>query len=265
MLSRGSLIRLLAGGLLVVVLLPAAAYAGKTVISGHESLRVKDTLTPVGAAGVTLRLVWHDLSTKPGGPQPPYIDKSIAFAAPPGLDVNASSIPACRQSAVAKSKTGAAVCPAAAKVGTGTATLNSRPFVPSLISAKITAYNGVDDVGGGGYRRGSRELILEVKASAGFIYLDPFHVVTSGGTVRFVSDNPKPPSPVSPPGAFTVQKLDLTLSGPATTPYLVQTAACSGSWAFSLTITNWFGGPTISAGDQVSCGHMWGWPRGGTL
>jgi hypothetical protein len=247
--------RLAVGVLVAVALLPAVAYAGKRVVSGQVSLQIKVTLgrTRANARGVSLRLVAHTMSTKPGGGQPPYNARSITFIEPPGMRMNPSVLPKCRESAVRASKTGAAVCPADTKVGTGTVVINARPAVPALIAGTVTAYNAVDDGGFGGYPKGSPEVMLDIATSLGIGLSEPLHIVVSGGRVELIVNLPRASAPGPHPGDFTLQRLNLTLAGPRRKPYIVNPPTCPGSWPFSLTIRNWFGPPPITARDRVSC------------
>lgn len=239
-----------------VLLLPAAALAGKKVVSGDQSLQVKVTMRPAraGARGVTFRLQVANQSTQPGGQQPPYNTKSITFTEAKGVQLNTSAAPACRESAVLAANGNASVCPAASKIGHGTVVVNARPAVPTLIDGTVAIYNGVDDGGYAGYHKGSRELILYVKTTLGVNSVAYFHIVkTPKGIFKLIANDTKPAQPGIVPGDITLQKLDLTIAGSAKRPFVIAPSVCTGKWGFALTIDNWFGQPSITARDKVAC------------
>jgi hypothetical protein len=131
---------------------------------------------------------------------------------------------------------------------------NAAPTIPKPITGSLTIYNGIDDGGYGGYRRGSRELILYVKTSIGVNTTLAFHLVkTRSGVYKLVANETKPAKPGISPGTFTLQTLNLTLTGAGHKPYLTNPRTCTGSWTYSLTITNHFRQPSITAKDRVNC------------
>lgn len=238
------------------VLVPAAAMAGKKVVSGQQSLQLKVSLTPsrAGASGVTLRLHEDNLSTKPTGQQLPYNAKSIIFRMAKGLIFHPAAAGTCLESTALHSAAGAAACPTGSKVGKGSVTVNARPTIPKLITGTVAVYNGVDDGGYGGYPKGSRIMLLYLKTSIGLSTTNYFHIVKTGnGSEMLVTNAPKPSKPGIAPGDFTLQTLDLSVSGSGRAPYLTNPRTCTGSWPFSLTITDYFGQPSVTAGDRVQC------------
>ena len=248
--------RLLAVVMAVGVLVPAGAWAGTRVTSGQQSLQIKVSVRPSRAAarGVRFELRYVYTNPKDPGQQPGYNTKSITFTEPKGAVFNASAVPSCRESAVIKANGNAGVCPSGSKVGSGTVVVNARPAIKALVSGTVTEYNGVDDGGYGGSPKGSRELILYIKTAIGANTVNYFHLVkAAGGRWQLVARFLKPAKPGVTPGSFTVEKLDLTLAGSPTKPYLSNPGTCSGSWPFSITVTNWFGQPSITARDQVNC------------
>jgi hypothetical protein len=239
---------------LIIVLIPAAAWAGKKVVSGRQSLQIKVTVSPAraGARGVAVHFHSDYMSTQPGGQQPPYNEKSLTVTEPKGLVLHPSAVPSCRESkVVAVNGDAAKVCPASAKVGHGSVIVNARPAIKSLITGAITAYNGVDDGGVGGYAKGSPELILYVKTSIGVNTVDYLHIVKSPAGLQLVGHAAKPTKPGVVAGDITLQRLDLTLS--AGKAYSTAPPTCSGSWLYTLTLRNWFGQPSITARDRVPC------------
>jgi hypothetical protein len=248
--------RVLAVLMAACVLVPTVAWAGKRVIAGQQSLQIKVALKPnrAGARGVKFELRYEYTNPKAPGQQPPYNSKSIIFTEPKGLVLNPSAVPSCRESAVVNANDNASVCPAASMVGNGTVTANARPAIPTLISGTVTIYNGVDDGGYAGFPKGSRELILYVKTSIGINAVEFFHAVkTADGGLQLVLKASKPATPGVAPGSFTLQSLDLTIASSSKKPYLSNPGTCPGSWPVSLMVTNWFGQPSITARDQVSC------------
>ena len=241
---------------LALAITPAAAWAGKKVISGAQSLQIKVTVTPAraGGRGVTLHFHSDYASTKPGGQQPPYNEKSLTVREPKGMVMHTAAVPACQESKVLAAKGDAqSVCSSTSKVGRGSVTVNARPTIKTLITGTITAYNGVDDGGAGGFRKGSPVLILFVKTSIGVITSDYLHVVKSPTGVLLTGGQAKPAKPGTVAGDITLQRLDLTISGSGKSAYITAPRTCTGSWPFSLTIRNWFGQPSITARDRVAC------------
>ena len=238
-----------------VVVVPAVASAGKKASSGQQSLQIKVSVKPSRAAARGIfELRYAYTNSKDPGQQPVYNTKSITFTEPKGLVFKAVAVPSCRESAVLKANGDAGVCPSGSKVGSGTVVVNARPAVKALINGTVTVYNGVDDGGYGGSPKGSSELILYVKTAIGANTTDYFHVVkAANGRRQLVARFVQPAQPGVTPGSFTLEKLDLTLTSSTMKPYLSNPGTCSGSWPFSITVTNWFGQPSITAYDQVKC------------
>jgi hypothetical protein len=143
----------------------------------------------------------------------------------------------------------ATACPAGALVGHASLVVNARPTVKPLISGTASLYNVIDDPGLSGYPKGSGVLVLDIHTSIGVHTQDFFHIAKKSGRVTLTVHNPQPAKPGIQPGDFTIQKLDLTINK----PYLTAPSKCSGSWDFALTISSFFGGPTILAHDGVPC------------
>lgn len=245
---RGKL--MLLGLVLVAVVAPSAALAGKKVVSGKQSSQLNVSVTPAkaGAAIATLHLHNEYHSTVAGGGQPPYNTKSVIFKLPKGMTYKPKASATCKESATAKSPNGAAVCPAGSKIGKGTVTVNARPTVAKLITGKVTIYIGVDDSGAGGYPKGSPVVMLYVTTSIHVDATDYFHVVKKGGSVELIANGTKPSKPGVAPGSFTIQTIDLSTFNAGKNP-----PTCHGSWRFSLTTTNFFGQPSVTAPDSVKC------------
>jgi hypothetical protein len=248
--------RLILGIVILAALLPPVAMAGKRVVVRQQSLQIKVGLssTKAGARPSALRLHVAYKNPKHPAQQPPYNSKSIIFFEPKGAVLHPNDAPACKQSALVKTDGSVNVCPAGSKVGSGSVVVNAAPTVPKPITGALTIYNGIDDGGYGGYRRGSRELILYVKTSIGINTTLVFHLVkTPGGVYKLVSHLTKPPKPGVTPGSFSLQTLNLILTGAGHKPFLTNPGTCTGSWTYSLTIINYFRQPSITAQDQVRC------------
>ena len=250
---RGS--RFAVAALAAGLALPAVALAGKTVVSGQQSLQLKVTMRPAraGARGVMFRLQLQNKSTQPGDPQPPYNTRSIIFTEAKGVQLDSRAAPSCRESKVIAAKGNASVCPAGSRIGHGSVVVNARPTVPTLINGTVAIYNGVNDGGYAGYPKGSRELILYVKTTLGVNAVTYFHIVKVRGVTKLIAKMTKPAQPGIVPGDVTLEKLDLVIPGSAQRPIVSAPKACSGSWGFALTINNWFGQPSITARDRVKC------------
>lgn len=239
-----------------ICLLPGAAWAGQKVISGQESLQIKVSASPakVGKVIKTFRLQTADLSTKPGGQQPPYSTKSITFTVPKGFVINRSATPQCLESAIDRAKGDAsAACPASSKIGTGSVVVNARPTVASLITGSLVAYNASNDNGLDGFSKHSGAIVLYIKTSIGVKTADTFHIVKTSKGFHLTSLFSKPTKPGVSPGSFTIQKLVLTVSSSAKRPYFTAPPTCRGSWGFALTLAEWFGRKPFTAQDNVKC------------
>ena len=241
--------------LLAGIALPAVSWAAVRTVSGQQSLQLKVSVNPSKAGKLEKSLRLQAVYKNPSSSQqPPYNTHKVIFREAPGMRLDPSAVPHCNESAVVAAKGNATVCPANSKVGSGTAVFNARPTVAKLITATATAYNGVDDNGYAGFPKGSGELILYFKTSIGVnesIYL---HVVKgSAGSTELVYVVAKPSKPGVAPGTFTLQRLDLTLSGWGQKPYLTNPPTCSHSWPFSLTVTNYFGQPSVTSHYKVKC------------
>jgi hypothetical protein len=194
------------------------------------------------------------LNPKSPGQQSPYNTKSLTFVEAKGFVMRTSAVPACRESAIIAAKGDAQkACPAAAKVGHGSVIVNARPTVKALITGTVTAYNGTDDSGLGGFKKGSPLLALYIKTSIGINTVDYFHIVKSSRGLTLIARASKPATPGVAPGSFTLQQLDLTIAGSGKHAYMTAPSTCAGSWPFSLTIANWFGQPSVTAHDRVAC------------
>lgn len=251
---RGWPILPVVGGLILAFTLSGAALAGNKVVSGKQTLQIKAGLRPAraGARHVTSSLRFDYRSTTPGQ-QAPYNTKSITFLEPPGLVLNPAAAPACRRSRIENAHGDISTCPRNTIVGHGSVVVNARPTIPTLIARTVTVYNAVNDLGKG-QPKGTRNLILWVKTSIGLKIAVPFRVLKGpGGRVELRTTLPKPSHPGLAPGFGTLQTVTLAVSGSGKRSYITNPAVCSGSWPFSLTVTNYFHQPSITARHRVDC------------
>lgn len=236
--------------LLAAIALPAAAWA--TVV-GQQSLQLSVSVKPAKAGkpvrSLHIKVVYKNPSSDQ---QPPYDTHQLIFKEAPGFKMNTAAAPQCKESSVPSSGN-ASVCPAGSKVGSGTAVINARPAVPQLITATVTAYNAVNDKGYGGEPKGSPSLILYFQTSIGIKTSFYFHIFKSAGGTKLIGTLTKPSKPGHAPGSFSIQQLDLTLTGSGSKPYMTNPGTCRGSWPFSLTLTNYFNQPSITARSKVAC------------
>lgn len=242
------------GGLVLAVTLPGVALAGKKVVSGKQTLQIKDLQRPAtaGARHVTLGIRFDYRSTTPGQ-QPPYNTKTITVLEPPGLTLNPAAAPACKRSLIDKANGDISQCPRNTIVGHGTVVANAAPTITALITGTVTVYNAVNDVGVG-QPKGTRNLILWVKPSIGPNVAVPFRVLKGpGGRGELRATFTKPSQPGILPGSVTLQTVTLSVSGSGKGSYITNPAVCQGAWAYSVTVANYFGQPSVTARDQVTC------------
>jgi hypothetical protein len=239
---------------MVAVTLPGVALAGNKVVSGKQTLQIKAGLRPAraGARHVTSSLRFDYRSTT-SGQQPPYNTKSITLLEPQGLVLNPAAAPACKRSRIDNAHGDISTCPRNTIVGHGSVVVNGRPTIPTLITGAVTVYNAVNDVGQG-QPKGTRNLILWVKTSIGLKVAVPFRVLRGpGGRVELRATFAKPSHPGISPGSVTIQTATLVVSGSGKRSYITNPAVCSGSWPFTLTVTNYFHQPSITARHRVNC------------
>ena len=139
--------------------------------------------------------------------------------------------------------------PANTKIGHASLLINARPAVKTLVTGTAGVYNGLDDVSGTGFLKGSAVLALDVHTSVGVSTIFFFHVSTKGGRVVLIANESKPAKRGIAPGTFTIQHVDLTFDKAE----LTAPKTCSGGWDFAMTIRSYFGAPSVTAHDRVPC------------
>jgi hypothetical protein len=254
MRSHGRMMAFVFSVSVIVATLPEVALAGKKTVSGQQTLQIKAHLTPsrAGAAHVAFGFRYQYQSTQPGQ-QPPYNAKTITLVMPRGLVLNPAAAPACKRSLIDKANGDVSKCPSKTIVGHGTVLVNAAPTIAAPITGTATIYNAVDDLGIG-QPKGTRNLVLWVKTSLGITQAVPFRVLKRhGGHVELRAQLQQPSTPGVSPGSFTIQSVALSISYSGRKSYITDPPTCRGAWPFSLTITNYFGQPSITAHDSVKC------------
>lgn len=235
---RRAPLRSLAVAAAVTACLPAAAIAGKRVVSGPASLQLEAAVSPdkPGARGATLHFHIDYESTKPG--QRIMADQSeIKLSGPRGQRFNTSAAGVCDTIAFENAKQNPAVCPQSSIVGTGTLTADARPTLANPVSGSVTIYNA----------RGKHNDLL-------------FYGHTSFGNLAYVfiinPDQSLDAQFSRPTGKslFTLKTIDFSIRNSSTRKPFVQTApTCGGSWRYSLLIRNYEAPSSITATDDVRC------------
>lgn len=245
-------------GLAVVAIaaaVPAAAVAGKRVVSGQQSLQIKASLRPDRAgARSTLRLR-TDYEGPAAGQRPPYNIKMITVVLPRGLGLHLAAAPSCKRSQIDAAHGDLSKCPARSVVGHGSVVVNAAPTIPTPITGTVTIYNAQNDLGQG-QPKGTRNLLFFARTSIGANATLAFRVSRlRGGRVKLSTQQPKPSHPGLAPGDFSLQKVDITITGSRgeRRPFVTNPPTCAGGWPFTMTISNYFGQPSVTAADRVRC------------
>jgi hypothetical protein len=236
------------------LIVPGAALGGKRVFSGQQSLQIRAKLTPNTAARHSALAFHIDYEGPAPGQQAPYNARTISFLYPRGLVLNPKAAAACKRSAIDAAKGNASVCPAKSKVGRGTAVINAAPTIPAPILATVSIYNSVNDTGAGGEPKGTRNVLFYAQTSIGANSIIAFRISKlRDGQMKLVAKFTKPTSPGITPGSFTIEKVDVTIRGSGRKAYMTNPPRCSGGWTFAMTLTNYFGQPSVTAHDRARC------------
>ena len=242
------------GAAVVAVVIPSVALAGKKVTSGQQTLQIKAHLSSAkaGARHVTLGFHYDYESTTPGQ-QPPYNTKTITFVMPAGMVLNPAAAPACKRSQIDKANGDLSKCPSKTIVGHGSVVANAAPTIATPITGTVTIYNAVNNLGLG-QPKGTRNLLLWVKTSIAGNQAFAFRVMRgAAGREELQGRFTKPSRPGVTPGSFTIQTIDLSVSGSGNGSFITNPTVCSGAWRFALAVVNYFNQPPITAYDKVNC------------
>lgn len=235
----------------VALAIPALALAGETVTAGDQSLKVTARIAPAKASkngkprGIALRLkvAYESLNE---GAQISETTSGITVALPAGTKVNTKAAKQCMLSALIKD--GASACPKRSRVGHGSATADARPALPEPIPAKVTVFNGLDDVAPDGTPRETPipSVIFHSTTTFGVNSTLPFNIDGSDLEVEFA------PPAQGESQLFHLNKVDVKFPNAGKKAYLTAPTTCTGSWTVGMEITN-FDGPSIEATHQVPC------------
>lgn len=178
--------------------------------------------------------------------------KSIMIKGPTGLRYNTRAFPRCRESDFLRSQ--GFECPASSRIGTGTATADSRPAVPQLEQLPVTVFNATDDLDS--QLRPRKTPLPGMLLDAGS-YLTLTLSLARQGTILY--ENPPNPEPFDPrAGNPTLVRLDVTIDARSRrgVSYVHLPARCppSGHWRFTA-IERHYDGPTLTATHDLSCGR----------
>jgi len=208
---------------------PAVALAGKTVIAGHQSLKLTASATPNHAGGSGVRLSLHvDYESLIPGKRLDAAEKDIKLTLPAGMRIDPSAAKACPRSSI---------------VGSGKVTADARPAIATPVDGTVTLFN---------VRGQHHDIVLEVATKFGNFF-DLFIIRKSGAhTVLDAAFTPPPPGSN---GLYTVKTLDLTFhNAPGGKPYITNPPSCpKAGWPASLSIASYGPEPTITAAAAIAC------------
>jgi hypothetical protein len=238
---------LIVGALLMLV--PAFAIAGTKVTSGDQSLQVTSSMTPAKAGKPIALHFSSDYESLNDGAQVKENPLAVRLKLPDGTQVHPGNRPQCLYSKLADKNTGGpSACPAGSQVGTGTATADARPTLPDPVPAKVTMFNGLDDVNVDGSPRNppTPAVLFYAATNVGVNSTLPFDILGSS----FELDSSAPSD--SNPSLYHLQKVDVTFARTTKKPYITAPKTCSKTWDTSLTFTN-YDGPPITASSSQKC------------
>jgi len=242
---RKSLVVLTAAALLV----PAVTLAGKKATVGDQTLEVAAAVAPNkagGSRGVNLSFQLAYKSTDKDA-QIKETTKRITIVLPKGLTLHPDRRPACKLSVMWNE--GSTHCDPETVVGHGTGTIDARPDVPSPVDGEVYVYNGIHDVGLDGPPSDPTAPALVIEVRSPLVTTDmPFDIHG-----RRLQLDYHAPGGGFPPQVFHIRTLRLGIPlEKGKQPYVTAPPACTGSWPFAMTITN-FDGPSITARHAVRC------------
>jgi hypothetical protein len=251
----------LAVAAVVAAALPAAAGAGSATTNGFAEFSVfdVDVFPPVSSTRSARQGVAVSFHSFYGSRNatPPRSVATVAIGLPRGFRANGLQFPQCPLPTGAGDIDRPSRCPAAARVGTGTAEVDARGAgVATPIPATVTLFNGTA-------RDGNPTLIAFAQGTgpfAGAITELDFEVRNPRTQPTFVSFDPVPDG--SPPAPFATTKFDLTVpvkritSGRGrrrTVTYLNEApTTCRRAWTFTLTLA-YADGSRLASTDEAGC------------
>jgi hypothetical protein len=176
---------------------------------------------------------------------------AIRFA---GFRFNPSSFAKCLESKLEQA--GPSACPAASKIGTGTAVADARPTLPTPVRANVVAFNGTLDNDAAGNPAPPRPAILILADAGGGI--KSYIPVLFRGKDTVVTAEGTPPAPGTQ-SLFSITALHLVLPaktkrvGRRKVAFAETPRSCPGGrWRFVQTNT-YYSGETLVATDTQPC------------
>src|SRR2546423_5920875 len=252
---------------LLAVAVPAVAFAGERAFSGAQSLKIEAGLSPAkaGAKRATLKLHVDYESTTPGQ-HTPYNPKSIKLVVPEGMRFLAKNAPTCSEHAFGTTSNPdrGTACPPGSLVGSGTVTVDARPFLNEPVVGTLSIYNSRYDCDcykhRPGAKKGSQDLLFYIKTNVANALL-VFNVLPN----QSIEDYERAPKN-GQESPYSLKTLDFSIGRDTAKPFVRHPATCDGGWPFALTIAN-YDGPSITARDTAPCsgGDRWhgsGEPQG---
>jgi len=261
--------RHLAGALVAAAVaaggLPAAAGAGGAVTNGFGEFAVLDVdvfppASSTRGARQGVSVAFHSFYGSRDG-SPPRTADTVTIAFPRGFRANGLEFPQCPlpTSAGPTGDVGkASRCPAASRIGTGTAEADARAAgVPQPVPATLTLFNGAP-------QRGNPTLIVIAQGTGAFSGVTTeidFEIRNARTQPTFVTINDPLPGETPGPAPFVTTKFDLTVPVKRITRgsgrrrrviYLNEApTTCRRAWTFS--ITQAYAGGSLVARDEAGC------------
>jgi hypothetical protein len=233
-----------------MLLLPAAAIAGRRVFAGPQSLQLKVTASPSKAAGQHLTLGMHIDYESTNGQRIMNDTKQILIAPPRGLTLNVLAAEQCSYNAFANAKGNVSACQKASIVGSGSAVIDARPSVTTLLTFPITVYNMTR-----GPRGSHNALLLYVHKGRVREYIF-FNIFSNDGrqTLAYSVSRPAPGVGL----LFTLRTVNLKVHDSSNgESFISAPPTCNGVWRFAVRIASYpLNGvklPAIQATDNVAC------------
>lgn len=233
---------------------PTVSLAGKAVTAGDQSLQIGAQVSPnvtarPGKGGSMLKLK-VDYRSLNEDAQVSETTKAVTLTLPKGMKIHTERRPTCLVSA-AFGEQGEAACPAASRVGGGTATADARPSLPAPIDAEVHIYNALDDTNADGSLRDPAipAVLLFAKTTLGLDAILPFDLVAPN-VLRL---DYAPPKEGDPAQLYHLQTFKIGFPLKKGSAYVTNPGRCpKGFWRFRMTIDN-FDGPSVTAGHKVDC------------
>jgi len=227
------------------------AIAGEPASSGNDNLILQVNASPP-RAGSAAALDFSSLVYTSDGLRSSRSSRTIKIRFT-GFRFHPSRFAKCLESKL--EKTGPSACPAASKLGTGSATADARPIVPKPVQAKVQAFNGTLDIDDKGKPIPPKPAILIYADAGGGIKTYLPTLFRGSDTVETAEGTPPAPGTQSP---FTISSLHLTLPaktkrvGRRRVAFAETPRTCRRRWTFVQTNT-YYSGEKVVAKDTQPC------------